>query len=198
MFFDKETTIDGSHGRWSARVILTTDRTLWEFDLMANAESTGAVHKGNGNKTKTCNRCSLERPVEEFVRNWRMPSGRINQCNRCRLMASRAYKSLSKVKEKRRKRDEAVRDQMKKVKMNWKNKNRHKIQAHDKVYRAVRAGKILKPERCEKCSHLGKVQAHHESYSEPYDVVWLCPDCHYGRHRELNDEAYDCRQSPEE
>ena len=32
---------------------------------------------------------------------------------------------------------------------------------------------------------LGVAHAHHEDYSKPYDVVWLCPPCHRNLHNEL-------------
>jgi hypothetical protein len=47
---------------------------------------------------------------------------------------------------------------------------------------AVRAGKITKPDRCG-CGRQARVQGHHDDYSKPLDVVWLCGACHKARHQ---------------
>lgn len=50
---------------------------------------------------------------------------------------------------------------------------------------AIAKGKIKKPENCVKCNSTGIIHGHHEDYSKPLDVIWLCPPCHsevhYGR-----------------
>jgi len=48
---------------------------------------------------------------------------------------------------------------------------------------AVRDGK-LKKEPCEKCGN-SKSQAHHEDYSKPLEVIWLCFICHRKQHGQL-------------
>jgi ribosomal protein S27AE len=48
----------------------------------------------------------------------------------------------------------------------------------------IRKGKIKK----EPCSNCGnpEVQAHHEDYDKPLEVVWLCKDCHVELHTQRN------------
>lgn len=48
--------------------------------------------------------------------------------------------------------------------------------------RAVQRG-TLKKEPCMRCGE-AKVHAHHEDYSAPLDVMWLCTEHHALRHRE--------------
>jgi hypothetical protein len=49
---------------------------------------------------------------------------------------------------------------------------------------AVRSGKIIKPEECSECHQiLRRIDAHHEDYSKPLEVVWLCHKCHMRLHR---------------
>jgi uncharacterized Zn finger protein len=38
---------------------------------------------------------------------------------------------------------------------------------------------------CEKCGSIEKVHAHHEDYSKPLEVRWLCPRHHRMRHKEI-------------
>jgi hypothetical protein len=53
---------------------------------------------------------------------------------------------------------------------------------------AVRDGRIVKPLVCEGCGAGGKLHGHHEDYSKPLEVDWLCSKCHGARHREINEE----------
>lgn len=81
----------------------------------------------------------------------------------------------------------------------WVTKNPEKRAAHEAVRRAVRSG-ILKKLPCEHVDENGhvcgaKAQAHHDDYSKPLDVIWLCPEHHGERHRWLNEMA---RQAPRE
>jgi len=59
-----------------------------------------------------------------------------------------------------------------------------KQQARYAVWKAVRDGALV-PGPCERC---GKPNghAHHEDYSKPLDVVWLCHRCHMRRHVEID------------
>lgn len=57
-----------------------------------------------------------------------------------------------------------------------------KPRARDAVKQAIRKGKIAKAEQCEKCLSKNRIQAHHENYSEPLKVTWLCPQCHTAIH----------------
>ena len=55
--------------------------------------------------------------------------------------------------------------------------------AHQKLYIRVKKGLIKKPGCCSKCGSGGKIYGHHEDYSEPYSVIWVCPKCHYKEHK---------------
>lgn len=62
----------------------------------------------------------------------------------------------------------------------WRAKNPEKVKAHGKVLNALRRGRI-KRKPCEKCGR-AKATAHHEDYSKPLDVTWLCARCHRQLH----------------
>lgn len=38
---------------------------------------------------------------------------------------------------------------------------------------------------CQRCGATQRIHAHHEDYSMPLDVVWLCPKHHSERHKEI-------------
>jgi hypothetical protein len=56
-----------------------------------------------------------------------------------------------------------------------------------KVGRALKAGRLVK-QACEVCG-ARKVQAHHDDYSKPLDVRWLCLKHHSEHHAKAKGEA---------
>ena len=48
------------------------------------------------------------------------------------------------------------------------------IHAQRLVQRCVRNGSVVRPADCSTCGCPCKPQAHHDDYSKPFDVRWLC------------------------
>lgn len=66
-------------------------------------------------------------------------------------------------------------------------RNAIKTIAQQKVTDAVRRGRLQKPDRCSSCGRTGiRLDGHHEDYSKPLEVKWLCVQCHSDRHRQIN------------
>lgn len=65
-------------------------------------------------------------------------------------------------------------------------KNPEKRSAHKAVERALEKESLIRLP-CERCGS-DRSQAHHEDYSKPLEVVWLCPLHHMARHREIEKE----------
>ncbi len=63
-----------------------------------------------------------------------------------------------------------------------------KLKANGMVAQAVRAGTLIK-KQCQECGK-PKVEAHHEDYLKPLDVVWLCRKHHNKRHPRLKKRKY--------
>lgn len=57
-----------------------------------------------------------------------------------------------------------------------------KHSARMRVQRAIKAGKLVKPKYCSNCGNKSTLQAHHDDYLRPLDVVFLCRDCHFSKH----------------
>lgn len=57
-------------------------------------------------------------------------------------------------------------------------RHREKYLARMKVFYRLKTGDLIRPDRCSNCQRISKVQAHHENYERPLDVIWLCTDCH--------------------
>ena len=66
--------------------------------------------------------------------------------------------------------------------------NKEKYQARFSVTTALRSGKIVKPEKCSKCEKVtSKLEAHHEDYDKPLDVMWMCRTCHVKHEKQKED-----------
>ncbi len=74
-------------------------------------------------------------------------------------------------------------DVIKAAHQKWLLENPEKRAAHIAVGNAVRDGKLFKPDSCDDCEMPGRLDGHHEDYSKPLDVDWLCRKCHLARHK---------------
>lgn len=62
----------------------------------------------------------------------------------------------------------------------YRHSNREKVAAHRAVYAAIKSGELKKPKSCAWCGNsFCRIEAHHEDYSKPLEVLWLCPSCHH-------------------
>lgn len=52
------------------------------------------------------------------------------------------------------------------------------------VRSAIASGQLSRPDRCSRCDKEGLVDAHHDDYSKPAEVIWVCRRCHRGLHTE--------------
>jgi hypothetical protein len=156
---------------------------------------------------KMCRTCGENLPLDLYYRHPLMADGHLNICRECTKTRVRAHRAKNidairaydrnrpnhdeRMAENRRRYKEAAKDPAARKHMwgrakVWADSNPEKRAAHAQVSNATRAGKIT-PQPCEKCGHALNVQAHHEDYSKPLDVVWLCGICHGKRHREINE-----------
>ncbi len=136
---------------------------------------------------KTCFKCKTEKPIEDFYRHSAMTDGHLGKCKECaktdvtknrivNLDRIRAY-DLERAKLPHR------RAQAARIVREYGKKYPGRRKANSSVTNAVRDGRLIKPEHCEDCgeSH-NRIHGHHEDYSKPLDVDWLCPPCHKQRH----------------
>lgn len=60
---------------------------------------------------------------------------------------------------------------------------RFKDSARSQVSVYVKRGKMARPSVCDACKQAGRIEAHHEDYAKPLEVIWLCRPCHSLLHR---------------
>lgn len=62
----------------------------------------------------------------------------------------------------------------------WRKLNPEKARAHWTVSNAIRYGKLTR-QPCQVCGNK-KSHAHHNDYSKPLKIEWLCHRCHWNKH----------------
>lgn len=61
----------------------------------------------------------------------------------------------------------------------WRGINPEKHKASQELRKAIWRGEIEKPKECSKCKKRKRIiHGHHEDYSKPLEVRWLCVSCH--------------------
>jgi hypothetical protein len=130
---------------------------------------------------KTCTKCGLIKDLQEFDKNSTMTYGRMNSCKQCKSKYNKEYslKNPEKIRARnsriRKKTPEQLKAHGRFVRAYWK-KFPERKKANDAVNHAIRYGK-LKRQPCEVCGN-PKSQSHHDDYSKPLEVRWLCPIHH--------------------
>jgi predicted nucleic acid-binding Zn ribbon protein len=64
-----------------------------------------------------------------------------------------------------------------------------KVKARNLVNYYLLAGRLERLP-CMKCGSTERVEAHHEDYNKPLDIVWLCPFHHRERENQIKLEIY--------
>ena len=150
-------------------------------------------------KEKKCFKCGDVKPLEDFYRHPGMSDGHVNKCKECnkrdvrenrakKIVYYRAYDRKRAMSPKRvSAREEYAKTAIGKeshamsLKKSRK-KNIHKVNARSIVLRAIKSGKLHRLP-CEVCGSTDKIHAHHEDYSKPLDVIWLCSAHHAWIHK---------------
>lgn len=135
---------------------------------------------------KACNVCRATKPRTDFHRRAASPDGLASRCKACQSDYDRArlHKPDRVLARKKYKATPEGTAKLRRSSSEWRKRNRIKANAHLAVARALRNGSLVK-RPCERCGHDGYVEAHHDDYSKPLDVTWLCDPHHKARHKEL-------------
>lgn len=68
----------------------------------------------------------------------------------------------------------------------YRSRNPEKTKAQNQLNYALRKGEISR-KNCEVCGTSERVHAHHEDYTKPLEVKWLCYTCHKAAHPVTSD-----------
>lgn len=137
--------------------------------------------------TKTCIHCGYTLPLSSFYVHKQMADGHLNSCKACQKARVRANRRkrieyYRQYEHRRAKQPRRVAAQTKLTK-SWRLKHPDRYAAHAAVSNAIRDGVLKKPSQCSRCASTKHIHGHHEDYSRPLDVIWLCPRCHRIAHQ---------------
>jgi hypothetical protein len=153
-----------------------------------------------------CAKCTQEKPAEDFHLARREKRGRAGICKSCKSAYMKDYWARSKNASRERKAAwrEENREYLRERARQWyagdaerikeyerqrRLGNKVQVRAHNKVRKAIVAGRLVKPVDCSRCGRGDlRIEAHHhKGYEFPLDVTWLCKSCHRMEHvRENN------------
>ena len=134
-------------------------------------------------KEKVCFKCGERKPLAAFYKHPGMKDGRVNKCKDCNKKDVRENRKIKIDYYRAYDRQRGSR-QTDEYRARYKRENPIKYGARTMVSNAVRDGKIIKPEGCEECGEICHLHGHHDDYSKPLEVRWLCPPCHFAWHGE--------------
>ena len=132
---------------------------------------------------KKCSKCGLELPLSEFNKNKNAKDGLQDVCRKCfseynkRRYSSDPERFKANVKAYRKANPEKVLE----TRLKTCQKRPNMKNAHKAVDAALKCGALVRPDHCQGCgcsSDDRRIEAHHNNYSIPLDVIWLCPPCH--------------------
>jgi hypothetical protein len=154
---------------------------------------------------KTCFKCGAVKPLSDFYKHPKMGDGHLGKVHRmhegrCATTLRRASRGAQCVRgapnanaEHREERSayEARRTQTPERKAALHegrrlHRKRHpdRAVARQAVNNAIARGHLVRS-ACVECGSTEYVQAHHEDYSKPLEVEWLCFRCHRKRHGQI-------------
>jgi len=130
-----------------------------------------SVHTGRGaffkdDTMKTCSKCQISKPLDRYSKHTTSKDGLSYWCKDCfNGYLRRRYHTRVPQRQIYRK------------------ANRYKLYANLLLHRAVKRGKLIRPNKCDGCQNTCKPDGHHPDYSRPLEVEWLCKPCHLNLHR---------------
>jgi hypothetical protein len=149
---------------------------------------------------KVCRDCQIEKPISDFYKHSQMFDGHLNKCIVCvknRVLKHRqtnidAIRKYDKERSKKPHRIQAKKDYeqtekgklTKKIAMKTYNaKHPLRYAAHIVVNNAIRDKKLIAQKNCSVCNSTTKIEGHHDDYTKPMDLRWLCEKCHKEWHK---------------
>jgi len=136
--------------------------------------------------TKICFKCGQTKPLSEFYPHPRMADGHLNQCKECKKRDVQLNYAANREYYHRYDRNRYQSPKRRAYASRALQLHRHRWPERDKarhaVSNAIAEGRLMR-RRCEICG-CPDGQAHHDDYSNPFSIRWLC----FKHHRETAHE----------
>lgn len=150
--------------------------------------------------TKVCTKCGEEKQLDEFYRDANRDRGRRSSCKMCHTKYRN--ENLERMRKRANAYYAAHKKQMALISRRcYLNNHTKRIEYHRKYYHenrelcivraksryAIQTERLI-PCPCEICGTTERIEGHHEDYSKPLDVRWLCKSHHSLLHAQLKRE----------
>ena len=137
--------------------------------------------------TKQCFKCMKDKDINDFYKHPMTSDGRLGKCKECAKadVTANRLKNIDRIREYDRSRGRTRPAHG--IKKEYRERFPRKYKAQTMVGNAIRSGKLHR-ESCVICSSDFAVHGHHDDYSKPLNVRWLCAVCHADWHKN-NGEA---------
>ena len=141
---------------------------------------------------KRCTKCGIAQSLDAFSpRHDGRFGGYYPQCRACRRAALRAHRARNQEDAHGKARVYARALYRKHAATfgarvaQWKLAHPDRRRAQLRLKKAIESGLVQKLEACSRCATTKlRIEAHHEDYSRPLQVEWLCKPCHIRADRE--------------
>ncbi len=128
---------------------------------------------------KLCAKCGNEKPITDFYVKDKATNRLSSKCKTCCMKDVKAYRASHIEDFRAIDRRRGMLPHRVSARDKWKAKYPERAMARYIVDRAIKKGYIVRLP-CIVCGK--KAQGHHPDYSEPLNVVWLCPEHHQQEH----------------
>lgn len=150
---------------------------------------------------KCCLSCNQIKQIVDFYKHPGMADGHLNKCSECckRDVKKHREENLEYYKNYDRKRNSLPhriearniyqktiqgKNAGRKAKIKWKMNNLDRRAAHVIFGNAIKKGQIIK-KPCEICGSVYRIHGHHDDYTKPLEVKWLCSKHHKEVHKNV-------------
>lgn len=156
---------------------------------------------------KVCKSCKVVKKISEFYVDSRMKDGHLNQCKDCVKNRIKKHRCLNidQIREYEKKRGnlqhrvdarreyrqtDAGKAARRTATATYNKRHPMRYAARVITRKSVRDGKLVKLEKCSECESTNKIEGHHDDYTKPLEVRWLCEACHKQWHK-VNKPIYE-------
>lgn len=120
-------------------------------------------------ENKQCCRCSTVKTVGEFYKSKCAKDGLSRYCRDCCKIVQKEWATNN-------------RERKRAINKKWVERHSERRKAMNRstnaLWRAIRAGNVIRGTTCETCGSGQTIEACHDDYNQPLKVKWLCIKCH--------------------
>jgi hypothetical protein len=154
------------------------------------------------NESKACSKCGETKELDMFRKQKAGKFGHTAACLRCESAAGKLWRAANPSYYADYQAKDPERFRLYKAAWKKANPKKHgisaekykakypeRVLARSKANKAIEAGKLVS-QPCYVCGTDQLIHAHHEDYSKPLDVLWLCRKHHHVRHKIIKLETH--------